>query len=108
MLPRLSHDPRMKSRVHPTYKPKYHVRNWATYEQGLIRRGDVTIWVSAEAIAGWEAEGIGRPGGQRKYSAAAIETALTLRLVFHLPLRQTEGFVKSVFVMQGCGEDRDR
>ena len=31
----------------------------------------------------------------------AIETALTLRLVFHLPLRQTEGFLRSLFGLMG-------
>ena len=44
---------------------------------------------------------MGRPGGQQKYSAAAIETALTLRLISHLPLRQAEGFLSSVFAMMG-------
>ncbi len=38
-----------------------------------------------------------RRGGQRKYSELAIETALTLRLLFHLPLRQTEGFLTALF-----------
>ena len=41
----------MKSRVHPKYKTKYHVRNWASYERALVRRGDVTMWVSPDAIA---------------------------------------------------------
>jgi IS5 family transposase len=41
----------------------------------------------------------GTRGGQPKYSDVAIETALTLRLLFHLPLRQAEGFLNSLFVM---------
>ena len=53
--------------------------------------------VSPEAIATWEPAGVGTRGGQRKYSDLAIETALTLRLLFHLPLRQTEGFLRSLF-----------
>ena len=36
-----------------------------------------------------------------EYSNVAIETALTLRLLFHLPLRQTEGFLRSLFGMMG-------
>ena len=36
----------------------------------------------------------GRRGGQPIYSALAIETALTIRLVFHQPLRQTEGLLR--------------
>ena len=34
-----------------------------------------------------------------RYSDLAIETALTLRLIFHLPLRQAEGFLNSLFAM---------
>jgi IS5 family transposase len=45
--------------------------------------------------------GVGTRGGQRQYSDVAIETALTLRLLFHLPLRQTEGFLHSLFGMMG-------
>ena len=87
----------MNSRVYPTYKTKYRVTNWAPYDRALIGRGDVTLWLSPEAIATWEPVGVGTRGGQRKYSDVAIETALTLRLLFHLPLRQTEGFLHSLF-----------
>ena len=47
----------MKSRVHPTYKTKYRVKNWASYDRALVRRGDVTVWFSAAAIAAWEPAG---------------------------------------------------
>ena len=69
----------MKSKVHPTYKTKYRVANWPAYNRALVRRGDVTVWVSSEAIAAWTASRSGRRGGQRRYSDLAIETALTLR-----------------------------
>ena len=39
----------------------------------------------------------GRRGGQRRYSDLAIETALTLRLLYHLPLRQAEWFLHALF-----------
>ena len=42
---RRSHTAGMKSKVHPTYKTKYRVANWAAYNQALVRRGDVTVWV---------------------------------------------------------------
>ena len=38
----------------------------------------------------------GRPGGQQQYCDLAIITTLTLRSVFHLALRQTEGLVASL------------
>ncbi len=91
----------MNSRVHPKYKTKYRVENWASYDRALARRGDVTIWLSPEAIAAWEPACVGNRGGQLKYSDLAIETALTPRLVFNLPLRQTEGFLNSLFGMMG-------
>ena len=89
----------MKSKVHPTYKTKYRVANWPAYNQTLVRRGDVTVWLSSGAIAAWTPGRSGRRGGQRRYSDLAIETALTLRLLYHLPLRQTEGFLYALFGM---------
>ncbi len=90
---------RTKSTVTPKYKTKYRVRNWAAYEAGLRRRGDVTLWFDQDAIDAWNAPTSGRPGGQRHYSDLAIVTALTLRAVFRLPLRQTEGFIGSLIRM---------
>ena len=89
----------MQSKVHPTYKTKYRVANWPAYNQALVRRGDVTVWLSSEAIAAWTPGRSGRRGGQRCYSDLAIETALTLRLLYHLPLRQAEGFLHALFGM---------
>ena len=53
---------------------KYHVSNWAEYNEGLRRRGDLTVWFDEEAIANWKADKSGKPGGQRVYSEMAIET----------------------------------
>ena len=87
----------MQSKVHPTYKTKYRVANCPAYNRALVRRGDVTVWLSSEAIAAWTPRRSGRRGGQRRYSDLAIETALTLRLLYHLPLRQAEGFLHALF-----------
>ena len=84
------------SRVNRQYKKKYRIRNWREYERGLRSRGDVTIWLSEDAIAAWIPPKNGLRGGQRRYSNLAIRTALTLRVVFGLPLRQTEGFLDSL------------
>ena len=73
-------------------RTKYRVANTACYERALVRRGDVTLWVAPEAITAGEPGQSGTRGGQRKYADVAIETALMLRLIFHLPLRQAEGF----------------
>ena len=54
------------------------------------------MWLSEEALHTWRAAPSGKPGGQRRYTDIAIEAALAIRMVFHLPLRQTEGFLRSV------------
>ncbi len=92
---------RKSSRVNRKYKTRYRVQNWPEYERGLKARGDVTIWFSDEAVAAWTPPPTGLRGGQRQYSNLAILTSLTLRLVFHLPLRQTEGFVGSLLRLMG-------
>ncbi len=97
--------PAMRSRVHPKYKTKYRVENWASYDRALVRRGDVTLWLSPEAIMAWRAKPTGRRGAQYQFSDLAIETALTLRLVFNLPLRQTEGFLRSILQLMGLDLD---
>ena len=86
----------MKSRVHPKYKTKYRVGNWRAYERALVQCGDVTLWLSADARDAWRPSPSGQPGGQKRFSDLAITTTLTLRLVFRLPLRQAEGFLRSV------------
>ena len=73
-------------------KARYQVKNWSEYNESLVRRGDVTLWFDASVIEAWEhdnaASKVGRPF---TYSDVAIETLLTLRELFRLPYRQTEG-----------------
>jgi len=83
-------------RRHKIPTAKYRATNWPDYDAGLVRRGALTVWFTEEAIAAWRAPATGRRGGQPIYSALAIETALTIRLVFHQPLRQTEGLLRSI------------
>ena len=64
--------------------------NWPDYDAALVRRGDLTVWLTEEAVAAWHAPLSSKRGGQPIYSDLAIETGLALRLVLHLPLRQTE------------------
>jgi hypothetical protein len=92
---------RTKTKVTPKYKTNYRVKNWAAYDIALRERGDITVWFDDEAICAWNAPPSGHPGGQRRYSDLAIVTALTLRTVFHLPLRQSEGFVSSLIGLMG-------
>lgn len=87
---------------HRIPRARYRVQNWPASEAGLGRRGDLTFWLDETALAGWHAPRRSTPGGQPLYSALAIELVLTLRLVFHLALRQAAGFVASVLRLLGA------
>ena len=84
------------ARRHRIGKMKFKVTNWAEYEAGLRQRGSLTLWMTAEALSQWQAPKRTTRGGQPRYSDLAIETALTLGVVFGLRLRQTEGLLASV------------
>jgi hypothetical protein len=86
---------------HHIPKQQHRVTNWAAYDAGLRARGSLTVWFTAEAVEAWQAKPrIGR-GGQPRYSSLAITTALPLRAVFRLALRQTEGLVGSILQLLG-------
>lgn len=84
---------RTKNYVRP--RTRYRVRNWHTYNQALKQRGSLNVWISNEVLAAWYAVPDGSPGCPRHYSEQAIETVLTIRKLFRLPYRQTEGFMRS-------------
>ena len=88
-------------RRHHIPKQQDRVTNWSEYDAALRQRGSLTVWFSEEAIAAWRAEPRTTRGGQPLYSAIAIATALTLRAVFRLALRQTEGLIGSVIHLLG-------
>jgi hypothetical protein len=78
------------------------IRNRAKYNESLVNRGDITFRFSDEILEQWKydnaEQGQGRPF---VFSDPAIETLLTMRELFRLPYRNTEGFGRWVFkVMQ--------
>jgi Transposase DDE domain len=81
---------------HHIPRQRQRVTNWSDYDAALRQRGSLTVWFTEEAIAAWRAEPRTTRGGQPHYSALAILTALTLRAVFRLALRQTEGLIGSI------------
>jgi hypothetical protein len=89
------------ARRHHIPKQKRRVTNWAAYDASLRQRGSLTVWFSDEAIAAWQAVPRTTRGGQPWYSPLAILTALTLRAVFRLALRQTEGLIRSIIHLLG-------
>jgi hypothetical protein len=90
-----------QDRRHHIPKQKHKVANWAEYDAALRQRGSLTVWFTEAAVAAWEAEPRTTPGGQPHYSDLAITTALTLKAVFRLALRQTEGLIGSIIGLLG-------
>ena len=80
-----------------TRKSQYRIRNWHDYNESLVQRGSITLWISEEDIGAWKPDGPRKCGGQFQYSDGAIQCLLMVRSVFHLTLRAAEGFLRSVF-----------
>jgi hypothetical protein len=79
--------------------PTYKIKNWRAYNEALKRRGSLTIWFDPEMT--WEAKPTGQRGRQPTYSDAAIQTCLTMKVLFGMALRQATGFVESLLQLIG-------
>ena len=90
-----------QDRRHHIPRQQRKVTNWPAYDASLRQRGSLTVWFTEEAIAAWRAEPRTTRGGQPWYSELAILTALTLRAVFRLAYRQTEGLIGSLMRLLG-------
>ena len=78
-------------------KQRYRIRNWRDYNSALVRRGSLTLWVDARSLHTWlSRDSPARRGRRLLYADAAILCCLTLREVYHLPLRATEGLTRSL------------
>jgi IS5 family transposase len=78
-------------------KQTYRLRNWKEYNKALRERGSLTLWISAEVLAAWHhTAGTRQRGKPAAYSQTAILCMATLAEVYHLPLRATEGFLRSL------------
>ena len=92
----------MATRVKPEtaeigLKPRDRVTNWSEFDRALVNRGNLTIWFDQASIRDqWTPAppvGRGKPG---LYSGTAIQTCLTIKGLFQLPYRATEGLIKSL------------
>jgi hypothetical protein len=78
-------------------KQQYRIRNWTEYNKALVERGSLTLWINTRSTDTWlDHDCPARRGRRRTYTDAAIQCALTLREVYHLPLRSTQGLVRSI------------
>lgn len=81
----------------------YSIKNWREYNESLVRRGDVTFWFSEDVVDAWEHENDEKKNGRPfVYSDVAIETLLTIRELFRLPYRQTEGLGRALAKLMGA------
>jgi len=78
-------------------KKRYRIRNWRDYNKSLVKRGSLTLWFDEESIKKWhKATRTKRRGRPRRYANIAIQCMLTLKLVYDLSLRATQGLVESL------------
>jgi hypothetical protein len=85
-----------------TTKPSYNITNWNSYNQALVSRGSLTLWVSPEAIASWNAQAApGKNGHPFVFSDDCIILLGILKEAYRLPLRQAIGFAASIFRLMG-------
>lgn len=82
-------------------KLTYRVKNWAEYNRALIKRGNISVWFSEDAIQKWMAPKRSGKGRPRIYSDDAILCALLLRAVYNLPLRALQGFLEALVSLLG-------
>ena len=78
---------------------KYKTTNWSAYNEALRQRGSLTIWFDPDMV--WQPPPTGKRGRQPSFSDAAIQTCLTMKVLFGMPLRQTTGFVQSLLGLFG-------
>lgn len=78
---------------------KYKTTNWSAYNEALKRRGYLSIWFDPQMD--WAPPPSCKRGRQKQFSDAAIQTCLTLKVLFGMPLRQTTGFVESLLRLAG-------
>jgi hypothetical protein len=90
-----------KPRQCNTKSVRYKVTNWNEYNRSLKNRGSLTLWLSDDVVKTWYYQGKKQKGAQYVYSELCIETCCVLRKIYHLPYRQTEGFVSSILKLLG-------
>lgn len=80
---------------------QYKITNWKEYNQALVKRGSLEIWIEEDIESKWYYNGENQRGAQFEYSDSCIEMAAILRQVYHLQYRQLQGFIKSLALKAG-------
>ena len=83
-------------------KRRYRVRNWREYNSALVRRGSLAPRVDSRSLdSRLSRDSPARPGRRRTYADSATLCCLTLREVYHLPLRAADGLARSPLRLPG-------
>lgn len=83
-------------------KVQYRIKNWREYNQALIGRGSLTLWFDEKTVESWlNSDRSGQRGHPQVYGEVAVQCMLLLKQTFHLALRQTQGFMQSIFQLGG-------
>jgi IS5 family transposase len=83
-------------------KRTYRLRNWQQYNAALVQRGSLTLWISEETIAAWNNTArTGQRGKPATYTDTVILCMASLQEIYHLPLRATEGLLRSGIKLLG-------
>ncbi len=98
------HLKRQKSRKDTSKKKPYRIRNWHDYNTALVQRGSLTLWLNQDVLRDWHTQTrTGKRGKPRLYTDQAIACALRLKEVYRLPLRATQGLLRSLVALLGGG-----
>lgn len=65
--------------------PSYKTKNWPAYNEALRQRGSLTIWLDPDMV--WVPPPSGKRGLQPQYSDAAIQTCLTMKVLFGMAIK---------------------
>ena len=84
-------------------KARYRLTNWPAYNQALIQRGRLQLWLDEQTIQNWYYSGERRRGAAYRYSDSCIECALQLKYVLGLAFRQTQGLLLSLIHISTLG-----
>ncbi len=88
-----------------TKKHSYRIRHWREYNAALVQRGSLTLWIDQAVLSGWlNQQRTGKRGASNTYTTytdVAIVAALTLKVVYRLPLRATAGLLASLLKLMG-------
>lgn len=79
-------------------KKTYRIRNWKNYNKALVKRGSLTLYFDENALNNWHNRDKtnNQRGRPKEYTDTAIICMLTIRAVFDLPLRATQGLTMSL------------